>query len=255
MYPAIMSSIENKEMQIISKVMAQLKEDEKIQIDNHSILPTPNTLDLIPFSPTPIDPIFSATSSRSLESNDTPTPATMQQQDEEEGKMTATAINTGDQVHTIWRDDTPGNFDILYKRDGADYDPTTVNFSNDSGLSNDAAIAVLGNNVHIVWVDATLGNEDILYSRSTNSGGSFGSVINLSNDAGNSFSPAIAVSGNNVYVVWDDDTPGSMDILYKRSTDGGASFTEPTKNLSNNAGGSFLPDVAVSGNNVHVVWD
>ena len=76
-----------------------------------------------------------------------------------------TAINTGDQVHTYWRDDTPGNNDIFYKRDGADYDPTTVNFSNNAGISINPAIAVLGNNVHIVWIDATLGNFDILYSR------------------------------------------------------------------------------------------
>ena len=55
-----------------------------------------------------------------------------------------------------------------------------------------------------------------------------------------SASPAIAVSGNNVHVVWDDNTPGNFDILYKRSTDGGASFTEPIKNLSGNAGTSFM---------------
>ena len=48
---------------------------------------------------------------------------------------------------------------------------------------------------------------------------------------------AITVSGNNVHVVWHDFTPGNFDILF-RSTDGGASFTEPTKNLSNNAGDS-----------------
>ena len=79
-YPAIISSIENKEMQIISKVMAQLREDETNTNDDHSIFPTPNTQDLIPFSPTPIDPIFSAAASRSLESNDTST--STQQQDE-----------------------------------------------------------------------------------------------------------------------------------------------------------------------------
>ena len=40
-------------------------------------------------------------------------------------------------------------------------------------------------------------------------------IKNLSNNAGNSFFPAIAVSGNNVHVVWEDNTPGNTDILYK----------------------------------------
>ena len=112
--------------------------------------------------------------------------------------------------------------------------------SNDAGDSLIPAIAVSGNNVHIVWHDTTPGNSDILYRRSTDGGATFGSTINLSNNAGNSCYPAIAVSGNNVHVVWEDDTPGNIDILYKRSTDGGASFTEPTKNLSNNAGSSIF---------------
>ena len=38
-------------------------------------------------------------------------------------------------------------------------------------------------------------------------------------NAGQKFSPQIAVSGNNVYVVWTDKTPGNFDILFKRSTD------------------------------------
>ena len=46
-------------------------------------------------------------------------------------------------------------------------------------------------------------------AESTDSGASFGPIINLSDNAGTSFRPAIAVSGNNVHVVWHDDTPGN----------------------------------------------
>ena len=66
--------------------------------------------------------------------------------------------------------------------------------------------------------------DDILYSKSINSGASFGPIINLSNDAGISSNPDIAVSGNNVHVVWHDNTPGNFDILYKRSMNGGAAL-------------------------------
>ena len=227
-YPAIMSSMENKELLIISEALAQLKDTNTVTSSYHSTLPTPSSQDLIPStSPTPIDPTSPSTSSTSNGSSDSPKIMQQQQQDEEEGKMDVTAINTGDQVHTIWLDDTPGNSDIFYKRDGADYDPTTVNFSNDAGISTNPAIAVLGNNVHIVWQDTASGNLDILYRRSIDSGASFGPIINLSNNAGVSDSPKIAVSGDNVHVVWHDNTPGNFDILYRRSTDGGASLQNP----------------------------
>ena len=53
----------------------------------------------------------------------------------------------------------------------------------------------------------------------------------------NDLIPSIGVSGNNVYVVWRDNTPGNFDILYRRSTDGGSSFSS-TANLRNNDGDS-----------------
>ena len=127
-------------------------------------------------------------------------------------------------------DSTLGDFEILYKRDGADFDPTTLNLSNNAGESLSPAISVSGNNVHMVWRDITPGNNDILYRRSTDGGATFGPTINLSMDPGDSFDAAIAVSGNNVYVVWVDNTLGNLDIFYKRSTDGGTTFVEPTKN-------------------------
>jgi hypothetical protein len=151
-------------------------------------------------------------------------------------------------VHVLWHDDIPGNFDIIYKRDGADFDPTIVNLSDNAASSFNPAVAVSGSNVHVVWQD-----DDIFYKRSTDGGATFGPVLNLSDNPNLSHHPAIAVFGNNVYVVWHDETPGNFDILYKRSTDGGANF-EPTQNLSNNAGGSFGAAIAVSGNIVHVVW-
>ena len=50
------------------------------------------------------------------------------------------------------------------------------------------------------------------------------------------------------------DTPGNFDILYRRSVDGGTYISNVIKNLSSNAGISLNRSIAVSGNNVHVVW-
>ena len=67
--------------------------------------------------------------------------------------------------------------------------------------------------------------------------------------------------GQSVYVVWTDETAGTRnsEILYRRSTDGGASFGG-TVNLSNTTGYSYAASVAVSMTNmppqqdVYVVW-
>jgi hypothetical protein len=56
----------------------------------------------------------------------------------------------------------------------------------------------------------------------------------------------VAAAGNNIYTIWTDDTPGPLgDIFFRRSNNGGNSFSS-TINLSNNGGGSFNPYMAVS---------
>ena len=255
-YLAVISSIENKELLVIAEAAVQLRGDNQRDTDtiNHYVYRS----HLGPISPTPTDsspadlplpntyPSFS--SSHPLRANTNSIPM----MDEDDDIISATAINAGDLVHVLWHE----NNDIFYKRDGADFDPSIINLSNDAGSSFSATIAVSGNNVHVVWSDGTSGNSEILYRRSTDSGATFGPIINLSNNAEVSTNPAIAVSGNDVHVVWNDaPTFGNFDVFYKRSTDGGASFTEPTKNLSNSAENSVFPDITVSGNNVYVVWD
>ena len=171
------------------------------------------------------------------------------------GKSAFPAIAvSGNNIHVVWRDFTPGNPDILYRRsldNGGTFPNVIKNLSGNAGLSTAPSIAVSGNNVHVVWEDNTPGNSDI----SRQHGGTFPNVIkNLSGNIGSSFNPAIAVSGNNVHVVWEDDTPGIFDILYRRSLDNGSTFPAVIKNFSSNATSSAIPEIAISGNNVYVVW-
>jgi hypothetical protein len=65
----------------------------------------------------------------------------------------------------------------------------------------------------------------------------------------------IASSGDTVHVVWSDNrNGGNWEIYYKRSTDGGISWGADTR-ISNNIYLSTNPSIAVSGSNIHVVWD
>jgi hypothetical protein len=61
------------------------------------------------------------------------------------------------------------------------------------------------------------------------------------------YAATMAVSENNVYLVWNSDAPGSSEIFYRKSTDGGAFFGD-TVNLSNTAENSYTPRVAASNN-------
>jgi hypothetical protein len=74
--------------------------------------------------------------------------------------------------------------------------------------------------------------------------------------SGWSWRPAIAVdSVNYIHVVWSDDTSGNHEIFYKKSTDGGTTWSA-AKRLTMNWGDSQNPAIAVdSSDTVHVVWE
>jgi hypothetical protein len=169
------------------------------------------------------------------------------------------AVSGGD-VYVAWEDDSAGSSEIILVRstnNGVNFAPSR-NISNSPGESSDPRIAISENNVYVVWEDYSLGNStesEIMLIRSTNSGANFASAEDLSDTPGQSTDPRIAVSEGNVYVVWEDATPeGNSEIEFVRSADRGVTFST-AKNLSNNDGISFDPRVAVSGNNVYVVWE
>lgn len=117
-------------------------------------------------------------------------------------------------------------------------------------------IATAGSNVYIVWheFDMAGGQPDVYFSRSTNRGRTFGSRQNLSTTSMiSSTDEDIAVSGKNVFVVWSEGQNADQ-ILLSRSTSGGARNSFTTLPQLNTTAGAVTPKVAVSGNNVFVVW-
>ncbi len=168
----------------------------------------------------------------------------------------------GNDIYVVWVDNTAaGHNNTFFKKstDGGATFGSTINLSNDNGQSSDLRLFSSANNVYVVWSDNTTGNDDIYFKKSTDGGATFGGTINLSNNPGLSKDPQIAAFGNNVYVVWSDNTPTKFDkthnrqIFFKKSTDGGATFGG-TINLSNNHGFSLYPKIDVSGGNINIVW-
>ena len=164
---------------------------------------------------------------------------------------------TGSYVHVVWGDFLMGGSGIHYRRstDGGATWETQIQICNAPGFSFGSSIAVSGSDVHIVWGDSRHGftNNEIYYRRSSDGGVNWGPETRLTNDDDFSFAPSVAVLGDNVHVVWQDDRDANDEIYYKRSTDGGTTWEADTR-LTDDSNGSQYPSIAVSGSNVHVAW-
>lgn len=159
-----------------------------------------------------------------------------------------------------------------------------INLSNNPKDSVYAQVASDGDNVYVVWQENdptpqvksgrqdniqtntsyfknnnnyNTRNYDILLMKSIDGGRSFGKEINLSNNPGFSEHPQIAVSDDIVHVAWVDDSNSTgKEILYRKSVDGGKTFSEiinlsPDGNLQRD---SDNLEIAAKGNNVYTVW-
>jgi len=130
---------------------------------------------------------------------------------------------------------------------------TTRRITNDSGYSEDPAVAVNGATVYVVWHDQTPGNAEIYFRKSIDNGDTWQAAKRLTYNSTDSQRPRIAVLGEYVYVVWEDGPSGNEDIYFRRSIDGGNTW-QGAKQLTNNGSISGYPDIAASGANVYVVW-
>jgi len=171
-------------------------------------------------------------------------------------------IADGTNVYVVWQDST----DILFARStdsGLNFG-AVQDIGDSSGFTSRESlpeIVAAGSNVYVIWQQ----NSNIQFARNTNDGDpanwiapiTIGSSIVTT--TGNTPKIATSASGGIVYAVWRDNSVGGGDIIFKTSIDSGATFGFPTTpsdgNLSDNTGLSTTPDIAVSGTNVHVVWD
>jgi hypothetical protein len=171
----------------------------------------------------------------------------------------AIAVDSSGNVHVVWDDDTPGNFEIYYMKStngGASWLPSQrLTWNNGSSINTAIAVDTFGR-VYVVWPDFTPGNYEIYYRKSTNWGASWLPSQRLTWNSGISAWPAIAVdSSGNIHAVWRDDTPGNYEIYYRKSTNGGASWL-PSQRLTWNSSLSDSPAITVdSSGNIHVTWD
>jgi hypothetical protein len=164
----------------------------------------------------------------------------------------------GVNVYVVWRDNSSGKDQIYFKRssDTGNSFNTTENLSNTNGSSTDPQITATGNNAYIVWSDNTTGNGDIYFKSSTDNGTSFSFPKNLSTNLdGPALFPQVEAIGNNVYVVWQDETPDKGRIRFRASNDNGNDFSITRVLSQENEVNANSPQLSVSERAIYVVWE
>lgn len=108
------------------------------------------------------------------------------------------AAASGSNRFVVWADGTPGNGEIFFRRsndNGATWQPI-VNLSNNPDVTFFPQIASSGSNVYVVWQSRQSSSgvdDDIFFRRSADNDATWKSVRNLSDNAGNSVGPQIAL--------------------------------------------------------------
>ncbi len=159
-------------------------------------------------------------------------------------------------VYAIWTDDTSGNREVLFTRsldkgaspftrnlEGGISFERTKNLSNNTSDSFNQEIAVFGDNVYVVWLDhGGDGSTNILFRASADGGQTFGSTVNISNNANEETFPKVSAYEGNVYVAWNVIDEASVDrenqgLFFIGSLDGGNTFRDTiTLNQENDFG-------------------
>lgn len=135
-------------------------------------------------------------------------------------------VASGNDVYLVWRETISAKGDIMFRSSvdgGAAFSPAignaATNLSGNSGESGLPQISVSGSLVSVVWRDDSSMNYEILSRVSHDKGATFDNSISVSNNAGSSGNPQLASDGDNVFVVWDDDTTdASKDALFSVGT-------------------------------------
>jgi hypothetical protein len=189
-------------------------------------------------------------------------------------------------VYVAWFDLKNGSYDIYINHSSTPADPaewgTPVRVDSDepAGIAYSAYPRVAADDngtVIVVWEDARSGKNDIYAARSVNAAETFDLDVRLDSgttaggdpdDPGTaqSFSPQVAMDGQNVYVAWFDGRnaeleDGPRDIYANYSANGGIEWRTAAvavEDPEGNSPGFFnsrFPVLAVKGNEAVIAWE
>jgi len=165
----------------------------------------------------------------------------------------------GGDFMVVWSDPVEGSGDLFGARvsgDGVLLDDDALPVVTSAGRQVGPAIAFDGEDCMVVWHDGRGGSWDIYGARMRPSGYVYDpGGIRFTSSSGNELFPAVAFSGSDYLLVWEDQRGGASDIYGMRVTPSGKSL-DPGGRLITAAGGmQRRPAVAFDGENYLVVWE
>ena len=180
------------------------------------------------------------------------------------------AASGNDTVYVVWShknntDFDPSNtenqtqtYDIFFAK-STDMGRTIgkpLDLSNDpaNSQSSDVAVSEMGT-VYVVWSDNSIGTYETFFTKSLDMGHTFSKASVISSNLARSLSPSISAYGNNVYVVWSDNTFGNSEIFFTKSSDNGSTFSEAF-NINEDSGISAIAQISIAPEvgNLYFIW-
>src|ERR1019366_3173205 len=167
---------------------------------------------------------------------------------------------SGDTVHVVWVDRLSSTKGALYYIRSIDSGLTwsnPVNITDTSGNAWNPAIAVNGSSVHVVWREINLANNHrtSMYKHSLDGGNTWGTKVIV--DTAVADWPAVAVSGDTVYVVNDivvAASPYNTEIFFLRSVNNGLTWSSHQQ-LTFSVGRSEDEAIIAQGSHIHMSWN
>jgi hypothetical protein len=161
-------------------------------------------------------------------------------------------------LHMVWEDNTPAYYEIFYSQSmdgGATWTAgKRLTWTSDYSVFPDLAIYAAVN-LYVVWMEGPSGNHEIYFKKSTDSGATWTASKRITWTSGLSQLPDITIDfSGNIHLVWDDSMTGNNVIYYKKSMDGGGTWTAG-KRMSWTSSYNMYPDMATdSSGHLYLVW-
>jgi len=174
-------------------------------------------------------------------------------------RIPAIAAHSTGYIHVAWADDTPGNFEIYYKK-STDWGGTWMEAKRLSWTSGDSISPSMtadgAGRIHVVWDDYTPANIGKYYRRSTDWGTTWSEVKVLSKPGHYALGGNIIFdTSSHLHVAWSDDDGVKRDIYYTKSTDAGGTWST-SRVIASTPGRSFAPELAADGSGcLFAFWD
>jgi hypothetical protein len=163
-------------------------------------------------------------------------------------------VASGTDLYTAWSVELGGSQVVVFKRSlnrGFSWSPQKQ--MTNSGAAVQPALAVSASGVFLAFTWSNAGETQVYVMRSLNRGKAWSNPVKLSNAVNWANNAAIAGSGSNVYVFWDQYEGSSWNIYWTKSTNNGGTW-ETVQPFRTNPGSRYDATLSALGQNVDVAW-